>query len=33
MKLVDSLAAERDHPALEEFRCDQCNEEITLEAS
>jgi hypothetical protein len=33
MKLVDSLQAEGDLPALEEFRCDECNEEITLEAS
>jgi hypothetical protein len=31
MKLVDSLPAEGDYPALEGFRCDECNEEITLE--
>jgi hypothetical protein len=30
MKLVESLPAEGDHPALEEFRCDECNEEITV---
>jgi hypothetical protein len=31
MKLVDTLPAEGDLPALKEFRCDACNEEITLE--
>jgi hypothetical protein len=29
MKLVDSLPAEGGFPAVEGFRCEQCNEEIT----
>jgi hypothetical protein len=32
MKLVDTLPAEGVHPALEAFRCDECNEKITVEA-
>jgi hypothetical protein len=31
MKLVASLPAENDLPAVEGFRCDTCNEEVTRE--
>jgi hypothetical protein len=31
MKLIDSVPAENNLPALEEFRCDDCNQEITIE--
>jgi transposase-like protein len=31
MKLIDSIPSDNNLPALEEFRCDSCNEEITRE--
>jgi hypothetical protein len=31
MEPIDSLPAENNLPGLEEFRCDECNEEITVE--
>jgi hypothetical protein len=31
MKLVSSLPAEEDLPAVEGFRCDACNEGMTRE--